>query len=627
MLLWLACSAQATFYWDLNGATAGAGGPSPTGTWDTASLNWNATASGASATQVWGDNNEAVFSAGTDATGPFTVTVTGTRYCKNLFVEEGAVKFNTGTVFMVSTNPPTTLPMVAVASGASASFAGSGSGYIGGTNGLNKTGGGSLDMGSSETYTGNTSIDGGTCFVRSITTTANPFGNSGGSATVFLNNGSAVLANAVSSGTGNTVILRSGYTLSLGSGGGNLGALSGYVFQVEGNITGTGSLTVNQPGLLVLHGAGSDFSGGTTISDGSVVQFQVNGALGNAAGTVTLNGGCLKNDGTSTALGSARVVTLGANHGYLDAGWGDGPGGAADLPLTISSKISGGGQLRINLDSSPVVLANGGNDYAGDTVIGLNGPGHYASGVSAWLQLGASEAIPHGPGKGNVIIDNAYKGLLDLAGRSETINGLAGNGTVDNVAAGGSSTLTVGGNDQTSAFDGVVKNTSGTVGLTKTGEGSLALGGASTYSGATVASGGTLVVNGSIGSGAVSVQTNATLGGGGSIGGAVTVQSGGTLSPGSAVGEVTGGPSGGADTLLGKLIAPVQAATVFYVNEQGDLFGVPRPGITEPVSALALLGAPPAVSRGRPDAHLGRAGGHEGPGCNRERGSDHCGFL
>ena len=178
MLLWLACSAQATFYWDLNGATAGAGGPSPTGTWDTASLNWNATASGASATQVWGDNNEAVFSAGTDATGPFTVTVTGTRYCKNLFVEEGAVKFNTGTVFMVSTNPPTSLPMVAVASGASASFAGSGSGYIGGANGLNETGGGSLDMGSSEFSTGNTTIDGGTCFVRSITTTANPFGNS-----------------------------------------------------------------------------------------------------------------------------------------------------------------------------------------------------------------------------------------------------------------------------------------------------------------------------------------------------------------------------------------------------------------------------------------------------------------
>ena len=133
-----------------------------------------------------------------------------------------------------------------------------------------------------------------------------------------------------------------------------------------------------------------------------MVQFQVNGALGNAAGTVTLNGGCLKNDGTSTALGSARVVTLGANHGYLDAGWGDGPGGAADLPLTVEQGEAAEGRAHQSGTVRPWCWPTGGNDYAGDTVIGLNGPGHYASGVSAWLQLGASEAIPHGPGKGNV---------------------------------------------------------------------------------------------------------------------------------------------------------------------------------------------------------------------------------
>src|SRR5215207_3064566 len=45
--------AQTDKYWDLNGATPGAGGPAPTGTWDTTIENWTMAALGDVATTTW----------------------------------------------------------------------------------------------------------------------------------------------------------------------------------------------------------------------------------------------------------------------------------------------------------------------------------------------------------------------------------------------------------------------------------------------------------------------------------------------------------------------------------------------------------------------------------------------
>jgi len=84
---------------------------------------------------------------------------------------------------------------------------------------------------------------------------------------------------------------------------------------------------------------------------------------------------------------------------------------------------------------------------------------------------------------------------------------------------------------------------SGTGGLNKIGSGTLNLTGASTYTGGTIVSNGTLNVNGSV-VGAATVRSGATLGGTGSIGGVVTVQSGGTLSAGfGAIGSLSLGAS------------------------------------------------------------------------------------
>jgi autotransporter-associated beta strand protein len=275
---------------------------------------------------------------------------------------------------------------------------------------------------------------------------------------------------------------------------------------LSGVISGSGPLRLNNAGLLALTGVNT-YSGGTTVSSGATLGIAADSALGASTAGLTLNGGCLKNNNSAPTVTSSRTITLGASGGYLDAGW------APSDPLTINAKLTGSGQLLINQDGSPVVLANTANNYTGNTIIGVNGPGYYALGTAAWLKLGASNVLPNGAGYGDVCISNAWNGRLDLAGFSDTINGLWGDGLITNTAASASS-LTVGANNVSSTFAGTIKTTTGTIALTKTGTGALTLSGAgSTYTGGTTVSVGTLSAQaaGALGTGNATVANGAVL--------------------------------------------------------------------------------------------------------------------
>jgi autotransporter-associated beta strand protein len=151
---------------------------------------------------------------------------------------------------------------------------------------------------------------------------------------------------------------------------------------------------------------------------------------------------------------------------------------------------------------------NAANTYSGDTEISRG-----------TVKIGNASALPNGSRTGNVNFTNynTTVGTLDLNGKNVTINGLLGSssGNVGKVTSGvaGAITFTVGDNNASGTFYGVIQNGSGTVGLTKIGLGTQTLAGTNTYSGATTISTGVVAVvtGGSCANSDVSVGANGAL--------------------------------------------------------------------------------------------------------------------
>jgi len=93
----LSTAVQAERYWDVNGATAG-GSNSTTaaGTWGVDNF-WSTSSAGTAATGAWVADETAVFSAGTNVTGTYDVTLSGTQSASGLTFEEGNVTLTGGT--------------------------------------------------------------------------------------------------------------------------------------------------------------------------------------------------------------------------------------------------------------------------------------------------------------------------------------------------------------------------------------------------------------------------------------------------------------------------------------------------------------------------------------------------
>jgi len=138
----------------------------------------------------------------------------------------------------------------------------------------------------------------------------------------------------------------------------------------------------------------------------------------------------------------------------------------------------------------------------------------------------ASYTIAAGSGGALTLGTQSHEGELVVTAGSHTISTGLGLGSDTTVATAAGTRLTL---------DGVL---SGSNALTKSGLGELLVTGTGSLSGATTVAAGTLRVNGSIASSAVTVNSGATLAGSGTVG-PLTIAAGGTLSPGNSPGIIT----------------------------------------------------------------------------------------
>jgi outer membrane autotransporter protein len=326
---------------------------------------------------------------------------------------------------------------------------------------------------------------------------------------------------------------------------------SGNVVFADRSTLGSGAITNNETGIVRFEDdsdAGEGFistSGGVVFTDrSSAGEAEIVGNEGglilfrddSTAGASTISGGAdLRFAGRSTAGAASVTMAPGTTASFVESA----DGGTARFQLDSGSSldiaaadglvgvglVTGAGAVRLGAntlalgDDTPLASfsgtidddgAGGGLVKRGEGVLNLAGKGSY-SGATV-IEEGTLEAGAEDVFAARSAFAIAEGAVLALAGFDQEVGSLGGAGTVD-LAAG--SILTLGGNDTSSLFSGVI---SGSGGLTKTGGGEFALTGDSTYSGDTRVLAGVLRVDGNISASALIVAADGMLTGRGSVG-------------------------------------------------------------------------------------------------------------
>jgi outer membrane autotransporter protein len=495
----------------------------------------------------------------------------------------------------------------------------------GGTPGsLIKTGAGTLGLGGSNAYTGDTHILAGTLQIDdsfALPQTTNVTVNTG--ATLAISNGLDVDINSLANGPngGGSVTIGNSSTLYVGFAGGATTTFGG-------GITGDGSLSIDG-GALTLTGISSIegdlticFCGSLTIT-GPGASFTATGNLGSFGGTYALgtlnvlNGaqfntfnlvveGTMLVDGMNTVVTAAGTTVVGPNFAP--------PAGTPNLTISgaaVMNSLNGviiedptGSTVPTAVVTGPGSIWNIGGGILGSLFVG----GTFGGAGNLTISAGGVVNVTGDTFVGSDPFTTAQPSTLTVTGAGSALNtgalaigdcGCSPFGVVT-IADGGRITATAGTTIATDSVlnlgigglggtlvtptitnDGAIvanfidfitlaANIDGTGTLTKLGPGTLFLTGTSTYTGATTIDGGTLAVNGSITSD-VTVNAGGALGGSGSVG-ALTIGAGGVLSPGNSIGTIT---INGSLTFAGAGNYLVEVSPTVGLADRTNVIGAP----------------------------------------------------
>ncbi|ATQ06798.1 autotransporter outer membrane beta-barrel domain-containing protein [Salmonella enterica subsp. enterica serovar Montevideo] len=420
---------------------------------------------------------------------------------------------------------------------------------LSGSGQVEKSGDGTLTLSGSNTYTGGTLISGGTLVASNVEAlgtgdvtndavlelnTGGTFDNAiSGSGQVVKSGDDALTLSGSNTYTGGTII--SGGTLvatnvdALGSGdvtdNATLELNTGGTF--DNAISGSGQVVKSGDDVLTLSGANS-YSGGTLISDGTLVASNVE-ALG--TGDVTDNATLELNTGgtfDNAISGSGQVVKSGDDV----------------LTLSGANSYSGGTLISDGTLVASNVEALGTGDVTDNATLELNTGGTFDNAIS-----GSGQVEKSGDGTLTLSGSNTYTGGTLISG---------GTLVASNVEALGSGDVTNDAVLELNTGGDFTNNISGSGQVVKSGDETLTLSGANSYTGGTLISSGTLVANdvNALGTGDVTDDATLELNTGGDFDNAIS-GSGQVVKSGDDVLTLSGANSYSGGTLIsdGTLVA------------------------------------------------------------------------
>lgn len=453
-----------------------------------------------------------------------------------------------------------------------------------------KSGNGTLTYTEANAYTGTTSVNGGilklstngtlgstaasttvssgaTLQIDSITTvdedisiTGTGVGSGGVDGALYKSNGSTTNV------TGD-ITLAGASTIDIDSG----------TLRFSGDITGANTLTLTGAGTVELN-ANTTYTGATIIDGGNVTLSNSGGLGTTAAGTtvqssgkltigsgisvsgedLTLNQGTLATLGNNTFTGALSLGNAGTNTIDYD--------GTGSTTMTMSGNFSGTGGVTYDYSGGTTnpgtIVLQGASTYQGATVV--NDGTIRVENQDALGDSGGSTTTTFN-GNANLVLNNATAMTIDNenivlsdgVAAGSTLQVMDGSHTVGNqVVLNGNTTISVDNSDDTLTLTNGIDGTGDE--LTKTGSGSLLMGGTNTFNGVTYGGGGTLGGAMTIGAGGLEINGDSiSVAAGDSTSGDTTgliTSSGGAstnvwnaTTSGTLIWEISGGMSEGAD--------------------------------------------------------------------------------